>query len=197
MAGPRGDTFLKWMLVIEMFTLNRVWDGLSDEELFWEPVPGAWGIGPRTECRTATPFGDGDWVADFDADFAMTAVAGAAIPMTTIGWLLWHIASTPGRLAELDFLGGPVASGAGWTSPYLTPHPVFPTAREAVDSMRAGWRALDRAIQASNDEQLVHPYVEYYGPTDGTQLIAVILNEISHHGAQICELRDLFRATRA
>jgi DinB superfamily len=196
MAGKRGDTLLNLMLFIELFTLNRAWDGLTDAELFWEPVPGSWSVRSRADCQTSTPFGDGDWVVDFDAEIAAGADAGSAVePMTTIGWLLWHIGSQPGRVAELDFLGGPVASGTGWNSPYLTGHPVFTSGDDAVDTMRDGWRALDRALHASTDEELERRYVEYYGQTDGAQLIAVTLNEISHHGAQICQLRDLYRAT--
>jgi hypothetical protein len=64
----RADTLLKMMQFIEWFTLQRAWDGLSDDESFWEPITGSWGVRGRGECQTATPFGDGGWVADFDAD---------------------------------------------------------------------------------------------------------------------------------
>lgn len=67
----------------------------------------------------------------------------AVEPLTTIGWLLWHIGSLPGCLAQLDFLGGSRTSREGWTSCYLTAHPVFTRAADAVDCMRAGWRALE------------------------------------------------------
>jgi hypothetical protein len=41
-----------------------------------------------------TPFGDGGWVVDFDADLVMAAIQGNAVePLTTIGWLMWHIGS--------------------------------------------------------------------------------------------------------
>jgi hypothetical protein len=33
-------------------------------------------------------------VADFDADLVMAAIQGNAVePLTTIGWLMWHIGS--------------------------------------------------------------------------------------------------------
>jgi hypothetical protein len=61
-------------------------------------------------------------VVDFDADLVMAAIQGNAVePLTTIGWLMWHIGSMPGRLAQLDFLGGSKTTDTGWTSPYLTP----------------------------------------------------------------------------
>jgi hypothetical protein len=125
------------MAVIEHFTLQRAWHGLSDDELFWEPIAGSWGVRRRAECQTPTPFGDGDWVVDFDADLVMAAIQGNAVePLTTIGWLMWHIGSMPERLAQLDFLGG-----------------------------------------------------------YGAAVIAATLNEVSHHGTQICMLRDLYRIT--
>jgi hypothetical protein len=195
-AEKRGDTLLNFMLFIELFTLNRAWDGLTDEEMFWEPHPGSWGVRRRSECTTPTPRGDGEWVIDFDDDLVVAAVQGAAIePMTTIGWLLCHVGSTPGMLADRDFLGGSVASGAD--APSIYGSVVFTSAEEAVATMRSGWRALDRALQTSTDERLERAYTEYYGPTTPMQFIASALNEISHHGTQICMLRDLYRAPGA
>jgi len=198
------------MQFIEWFTLERAWHGLSDDELFWEPVAGSWGVRRRGECQTATPFGDGDWVVDFDADLGKAADEGQAIePLTTIGWLMWHIGSMPGRLAQLDFLGGSKTADTGWTSPYLTAHRVFTSATDAADSMRAGWRVLERSLQAATDAELERPtrrytYSDEPGPltfgdkpgplTYGAAIVASTLNEISHHGTQVCMLRDLYRA---
>lgn len=190
------------MRVIEHFTLRRAWQGLSDDELFWEPMAGSWGVRRREECQTPTPFGDGDWVVDFDADLVMAAIRGEAIePLTTIGWLMWHVGSMPERLAQLDFLGGSRTADSGWTSPYLTAHRVFTSAADAVDSMQAGWRILERSLAAATDDELERPtrnysYSDEPGPlTYGAAFIAGTLNEVSHHGTQICMLRDLYRFT--
>lgn len=203
MPEKRADTLLKTMSVIEHFTLQRAWHGLSDDELFWEPIAGSWGIRRRVQCQTPTPFGDGDWVVDFDADLVMAAIQGnAAEPLTTIGWLMWHIGSMPERLAQLDFLGGSKTTDTGWTSPYLTAHRVFTNAAEAVESMRAGWRVLERSLEAAIDDELERPTCGYsYSdepgpPTYGAAVIAATLNEVSHHGTQICVLRDLYRMTK-
>ena len=189
------------MLFIEKFTLGRAWSDLSDEEFFWEPLPGSWSVRRRDECRTPNPFGSGDWVADFDAGLAVAAVEGRAFdPLTTVAWLLWHVGSMAGRATDLDFLGGTQSVESGWTSPYIADHPVFSSSTEAVDTMRAGWRALDQTIRASTDEGLDQAtrfwgYPGYPGPpAQGYQIIASILNEISHHGTQVCMLRDLYRA---
>ena len=109
MPGIRAETLLTMTYFIKAFTLDRAWLGLADDELFWEPVVGAWGVRRREECTTPNPFGsaDPDWVADYDADLASAADWRTTIePLTTIGWLFWHVGSQPGRLADLDFLGG-------------------------------------------------------------------------------------------
>jgi hypothetical protein len=201
-TGKRAYTLLNSMLFIELFTLNRAWTGLTDEELHWEPLAGSWGVRPASEVRTPTPFVTGDLAVDFDADLAAAADEGRAFePLTTIAWLMWHIGSGPGRLTELEFLGGSHATDSGWTSPYIESHPIFTTADEAVTVMRDGWRSLDRALRAASDEQLEAPtrfwgYGGVPGPeTFGAQVVASALNEISHHATQICMLRDLYRLT--
>jgi len=211
MPDKRADTLLHSMRTMEWFTLERAWRDLGDDELFFDPVPGSWGVRRRADCRTATPFGDGEWVVDFDAAVTRAADEGQAIePLTTIGWLLWHIGSVPGRLAELDFLGGTRRSESGWTSPYLSAHRVFTSAADAVDTMRDGWRKLKTAVEGATDEALERPtrgysYSDEPGPpalgkepgppTYGAAVIAAALHEISHHGTQICVLRDLYLAT--
>jgi hypothetical protein len=189
------------MLFIEMFTLNRAWSDLSQDEFFWEPVPGSWSVRRRAECSTPNPFGTGDWVVDFDDGLVRASDEGKAVePLTTIAWLYWHFGSMAGRAADLDFLGGTKPAESGWTTPYLGDHPVFDSSSEAVEVMRTGWRALDRAIHASTDERLetVTRFWSYPGypgvPAPGYQILVNVLNEISHHGTQVCMLRDLYRA---
>jgi hypothetical protein len=184
------------MLFIEMFTLQRAWSGLTDDELMWEPAGETWSIRPVTECRTATPFVSGSLAADFDADRALAAES--AEPLTSIAWLFWHVGSQPARLAELDFFGGDHRAESGWTSPYLAAHPMFTTADAAVTTMQTGWRALDAALRSASDEQLERPtrFWGYGGPGpmgSGAQIVALILNEVSHHGTQIGVLRDFYR----
>jgi hypothetical protein len=199
-AEKRAQTLLEMMLFIELFTLNRAWKGLMDDELLWEPMPGCWSVRPVEESQTATPFVVGAWAADFDADLAAAADEGKAIePLTSIAWLFWHVGSQPGRTAQLDFLGGAHTADSGWTSPYIAAHPIFTTAEEAVGAMSAGWRALDAALRSASDEQLERPvrFWGYGGPPGpmgtGAQVIASMLNEVSHHGTQIGVLRDLYR----
>ncbi len=205
MGGTRADTLLEVMGRIEQFTLRRICDRLSDDELFWEPVPGSWGVRRRDACESPEPFGSGEWVVDFDGPTSMSD----AVPMTTIGWLLWHIASVPGRLTEIDFLGGRHTMASGWTSPYLTEHPIFIHASDAVHTLGEGWNGLKAALDAASDDRLETLTSGYtYAPQPpinghfvagppgperpAIYFVASVLNEISHHGSQICTLRDLY-----
>ena len=198
-AGKRAETLLEMMLFIEMFTLQRAWNGLTDDELMWEPAEGAWTVRPATESRSATPFVTGSLAADFDAGLVTAADEGDAIePLTSIVWLFWHVGSQPGRAAELDVFGGAHSTASGWTSPYIAAHPIFTSAEEAVTAMRTGWRALDTALRSATDEQLERPtrFWGYGQPGPmgtGAQIVGSILNEVSHHGTQIGVLRDLYR----
>jgi hypothetical protein len=203
MTGKRAETLLELMSQIEYFTLARARAGLTDDEFFWEPFTTAWSIRRRGECRTSSPFGAGEWVADFEAP------EPAPVPVTTIAWLYWHMGSVPGRLCDIDFLGGTRTMASGWTSPYLTHHPVFTSAAEAVSQLGDGWHRLREAIRRAGDDQLEVTAAGYTyaaepprgglcaagppGPAHpATHFIAGALNEVSHHGTQIGALRDAY-----
>ena len=187
------------MLFIEMFTLQRAWTDLTDDELMWKPTDDAWTVCLAAQCATSTPFISGSLTADFDVGLVEAAVAGRAVePLTSIAWLFWHVGSQPGRAAELDFFDGAHCAESGWTSPYIATHPMFTSAEDAITAMRTGWRALETALRSATDEQLERPtpFWSYGGPGPmgtGAQIVGSILNEVSHHGTQIGVLRDLYR----
>lgn len=52
------------------------------------------------------------------------------------------MAAMPSRLAEIGFLGGSHAMASGWTSPYLSHHPIYTGAAEAAQALRSGWKTL-------------------------------------------------------
>jgi hypothetical protein len=203
MTGKRADTLLELMHPIEYFTLARAWNHLTDDEFFWEPLTTTWSIRRRDQCSTPNPFGAGEWVADF------AIPEPAPVPMTTIAWLYWHMASVPGRLCDIDFLGGTRTMASGWTSPYLSPHPIFTSTADAVTTLRGGWQRLREAIERADDDQLEAATAGYtYAPEPpkgglcvagppgpahpAAHFIAGALSEVSHHGTQIGALRDLY-----
>ena len=203
MTGKRAGTLLELMYRIEYFTLARAWEDLTDDEFFWEPFTMTWSIRRQDQCRTPNPFGAGEWVADFEIP------EPAPVPMTTIAWLYWHIGTMPGRLCDIDLLGGTRAMASGWTSPYLAHHPIFTRAAEAVTALRGGWQRLRAAIERAGDDQLEVTTAGYTyaaepprgglcvlgppGPAHpATRFIAGTLTEVGHHGTQIGALRDLY-----
>ena len=76
----RGQTVA--LLVAQMEeawrTLRSRLEGLTDEEFFWEPVPGCWTVHPNEGGR---------WVVDY------TLPEPDPPPFTTIAWRLVHVAA--------------------------------------------------------------------------------------------------------
>ncbi|QSB14064.1 DinB family protein [Natronosporangium hydrolyticum] len=75
MDGPRLEV-LRHQLHIAWSLTELVVDGLTDRECHWSPAPAAWGV-RRAE--------DGDWYPDW------VEPEPDPPPVTTIGWLTWHI----------------------------------------------------------------------------------------------------------
>jgi hypothetical protein len=193
MTEKRAEALLTWMSLVDMYTLTRAFDGLTQEEFDWEPHEGAWGVRRRDACPTADPHGaDGsEWVVDNDTAIVEAAFHGKTIePMTTIGWLLNHFGAAPGLAADLEIVGGPTVPtfhiyARAWA------HTIIPTADEAVSRFREGWSALAAGLRTTTDEMLERDY-EGHPWKRGDRAISALVNEISHHGTQICVLRDLY-----
>jgi hypothetical protein len=213
MPGTRAEVLLTWMDLIDFFTLGRALDGLTQDEFDWKPHPGAWGVARREACTTPTPGGaaDGEWVVDNDWAVVMAAYdewktgvsPGEATkfePMSTIGWLLNHFGAAPGFAATLTFVGGDVRPTPEVYA-QMWGHTILGSADEAVARFRDGWAALRTAVAGATDAVLERPNPGYPSPPTSTSpdgvlgyvSLAGLLNEVSHHGTQICMLRDLFR----
>ncbi|MEU1585681.1 DinB family protein [Micromonospora sp. NPDC005710] len=59
--------------------------GLTDEEYFWEPVPGCWSIRPQGTSAAPMSAGSGEWTMDSASPDPVPA------PVTTIAWRLAHV----------------------------------------------------------------------------------------------------------
>jgi hypothetical protein len=130
-------------------------------------------------------------VLDFDLPTWEASYRGELVePMATIGWLLNHIGAAPGVAARLTFLGGdveptPEVYGSMWNQSYCS------TVQSATQRVRDGWSSLRRALEQSSDDllELVYPDFPWTG---GDRSVSALLNEVSHHCAQICTIRDLY-----
>ena len=69
---------------------------------------------------------------------------------------------------------------------------IIGNADEAVARFRDGWAALGAALASATDEMLERAYEDYPRRT-GFAAISALVNEVAHHGTQICVLRDLYR----
>ncbi|MEU5873189.1 DinB family protein [Glycomyces sp. NPDC047369] len=154
-------------------------DDLTDEEYFWEPVPGCWSIRPRGTSTAPMSAGSGAWTVDHASPDPVPA------PVTTIAWRLAHIiVSCLGYRVGWHFGGQDVDSQ---TFAYAG------TADEALhqlDEMYGRWNA---GVRELSDADLENP------PPVGTErfpmegIILHVNRELIHHGAEISLLRDLYR----
>lgn len=146
-------------------------DGLTDDEYFWEPVPGCWGIRP-----------DG---AGFTFDYADPEPDPA--PVTTIGWRLGHIAGPIFGFRSHSHFGtghSPEAIALPGTAEGML---------ALIDAVYADWVA---GVRALGEEGLRRPCGPAEGPYGEHPLAALVLHinrEAIHHMAEVALLRDLYR----
>ncbi len=158
-------------------------DGLTDEEYFWEPVPGCWSVRPRGAASTAPLAGTGDYRAEF------AFPEPDPPPVTTIAWRLAHIIVGVFGQRNAAHFGGPPVSYQGFA--------YAGTAQQALaqlDEVYATWLAGVRGLGADG---LTRPCGPAEGPYAEASLAALVLHinkEAIHHGAEVALLRDLYRA---
>src|SRR5689334_17322209 len=77
--------------------------GITDDEYFWEPVPGCWSVRRRGEGSAPVQVGAGEWLIDWGYPEPTPA------PVTTIAWRLAHLGvSVFGMRNAAHFGAGPV-----------------------------------------------------------------------------------------
>ncbi|WP_152363754.1 DinB family protein [Microlunatus speluncae] len=155
-------------------------DGLSDEEFFWHPAPGAWTLSRRGESAALVSFGEGEFTLDY-ADPPPDPP-----PVTTIAWRLGHL---------IDVFGPPDVPH--FDRPRLdhqdTGYPGSATAAltrldEAHDAWISDLRALGAVGLGRAQEE-----PPQFANAPMAKLVLHTHREIIHHGAEISLLRDLYR----
>jgi DinB superfamily len=147
--------------------LERRCHGVTDEEFFWEPTPDAWNV----------RLGPSGWTYEYE--FAPPKPA----PVTTIGWRLMHLAADNWIYSEHAF-------GPGIRNfPDLS---VPATADATLDHWRRSREPIMSWLAGATEEQLAELRPSHLGGrrTAGA-VIAILLDEQIHHGAEIALLRDL------
>lgn len=164
--------------------LRPRFDGLTDEEYRWEPVPGCWSVRPRGESRAPVQAGSGA----FTIDFAIPEPEPA--PVTTIAWRLGHLL--------VGVLGARVAAHFGGEPVDYASYDYPGTAGEALARLDALYAAWTARVGGLDPEGLARPCGEAEGEFAELPMAALVLHinrEVIHHGAEIALLRDLHAAT--
>lgn len=159
--------------------------GLTDEEYFWEPVPGCWTL-RRGE--------DGRYVPDNGRD-------RDPAPVTTIAWRMVHIGAYCLANRAAAFFGGHGGAGGGdMFDARFVPAQLPGTATEALGFLDDSYQRWREGITSLSEAGLRAPLGPRGGPFAQDPMAALVLHisrEVMHHGGEICLLRDLYRATGA
>ena len=178
-------------LLLEQLTFH--WDnqarprleGLTDDEYFWEPAPGAWSIRPRAEARTAMAAGGGELVADFEYPEPVPA------PVTTIAWRIGHVIVGIFGARNAAHFGGPPMD-------YFTVD--WPGgAQSALAMLDDGYARWVKGVRGLDEARLTEPVGEAEGEFADYPYAALVLHinrEAIHHLAELALLRDLYGAQR-
>lgn len=157
-------------------------EGLSDEEYFWEPVPGSWNLRRRGTADPALAVGTaGDLTIDF------THPAPQPAPVTTIAWRLGHLIVGCLLSRVHGHFGGPEVD-------YDT-HIYASTAAEALAQLDGAYAAWVDGVRSWGVAGLDEPCGPSEGPFAAEPRTAIVLHinrELIHHGAEIALLRDLW-----
>jgi DinB family protein len=155
--------------------------GLTDDEYFWEPVPGCWNVRRRGDSSAPIAAGSGE----FTVDFAFPEPVPA--PVTTISWRLAHIIVGVLGMRIAGHFGGPPTDYQSYDYPGTAE-----AALKTLDELYATWTGR---VGDLTPEQLAAPA----GPTEGPyaehpmlELVLHINREMIHHLAEIALLRDLY-----
>jgi hypothetical protein len=161
---------------------DHVWErllgrlgGLTDEEYLWEPVPGCWSLHQRQ---------DGQWVLDGGGGGGQPP---EPVPLTTIAWRLGHIAGTLNGFTRMRFGDGHRISGDAFPVP---PH--CGDLRNFLDEHYGPWHEHLLGLDDRGWCDRLGPQWGPYANADTADLALHVLDEVTHHGAEVALLRDLW-----
>jgi hypothetical protein len=156
-------------------------DGMTDDEYFWEPVPGCWSVRPRGQSMAPIAVGSGDFVLEY------AYPEPDPVPVTTIAWRLAHII--------VGVLGQRIASHFGGPPAEWRTFPYAGTAAGALGQLDDGYAAWTKGVRELGADGLARPCGPAEGPFAAAPMAELVLHinkEIIHHAAEIALLRDLY-----
>jgi hypothetical protein len=173
---------------LEFYWNMHLWprlDGLTDDEYLWEPVAGCWSLRPGDDGRYR--------LEQFSPEPPIP-------PVTTIAWRIAHLGrDVMGKRARALF--GPTAApdDADMYDDRHWPEPLPATAVEALSFLEQAYRLWRDGVAGLDDTALRRPLGPKGAEYAGDSMAALVLHisrETMAHGAEMCLLRDLYRAHR-
>lgn len=166
-VGPvvLGSLDYVWAVLRERFS------GMSQAEYLWEPVAGCWSVrqsGATIAVEREIP----------DPDPA---------PVTTIAWRLWHIAS--------ECFAGYTAQGLGDWPLEVHEREWYLDVNDALAAADTSWSAFRTGLDTLGEDGMWRELGDAWGPYAHDSWASLVLHaqdELSHHGAEIALLRDLY-----
>jgi hypothetical protein len=157
--------------------------GMTDAEYFDEPVAGCWSLRPKGTSSAPISVGGGDYALDFGFP------PPDPPPVTTIAWRLAHvIVGVFGSRVASHFGGPPVA----WDTFIYAE--TADAALAQLDAGYAAWTAGVRGLGAGGLARRCGPAEGQFAEASLGDLVLHINKEVIHHLAEVCLLRDLYRA---
>lgn len=149
-------------------------EGLTDDEYFWEPVPNCWNVRPNDDgtFRVEWPSPESDPPS-----------------FTTIAWRMCHIGDILTERANHHFgdRAYPAFEAIAWPG----------TAHDAVRFITDGYAQWTEGLARLDDEDLEKKSEGPPNTLDAqfpfAEVVLHVNREVIHHGAEVAELRDLYR----
>lgn len=165
---------------------RRRLDGLADDELLWEPVPGCWNLRTRTESEAPVRVGAGEVIVEYAFPEPVPP------PVTTIGWRLAHV--TVGVLGQRVVSHFPEPDEPPFGYDTVEWSLTASGALGLLDHWYARWMA---GVRSLGDAGLAAACGEAEGPFAESSMAMLVLHihrEVIHHLAEVALLRDLYRS---
>jgi hypothetical protein len=155
----------------------RYFEGLTDDELHWEPVADMWGMRRRSELRVP-------WPETVPGEYGFEVMYPEPLtpPLTTIAWRIGHLVSV--TMEGSDALAG-------------RPDRPFPALPYDATGLLAHWRGvldeLVHTVRALSDERLAEPLPAIGEGVTVAGWLAHVSFEIAFHSAEVGTMRHLYR----
>ena len=174
---PSAADLLKTQLRHAWLDQRRVFDGLTEDEYFWEPASTCWSV--RRRSLSVRGWGSGDFVCEDSWP------PPKPLPTTTIAWRVIHLAAWTDIYRQFAFTN---------TTPDLNDANVPGELGAGIAWLYRAQDDFIATVAALSDESVFESRPAHWGElVPVARLVTTMLTEHVHHVAEIGVLRDLRR----